>query len=316
VRRAITSFVVALVLSGAATAPAIAQLRAQAPAGAVFDVSIPSGANYEKAEFRLWYPAGVDAVNGIVLLTPGSNGDGRAMANDTVWQQFAVTHKLALVASMLTDKKHDQSFIEDYVNVSHGSGDAVLSALLQFANASRHPELATAPLLLWGMSAGGQFNYEFVAWKPERVIAFVVNKGGIYYSALLSRAARSVPGLLFTGAKDLEFRTNTINGLFALNRRGGALWALAEEPGVAHVEGRSREVALVFFEDVLALRVHGGAPLAPLTEQSGFLGDLMGKTFRAMGTTPAPNYPTAWLPTERVAQAWEAMRTESPLRQP
>jgi len=22
---------------------------------------------------------------------------------------------------------------------------------------------------MWGMSAGGQFNYEFVAWKPERV---------------------------------------------------------------------------------------------------------------------------------------------------
>jgi pimeloyl-ACP methyl ester carboxylesterase len=33
------------------------------------------------------------------------------------------------------------------------------------------------------MSAGGQFNYEFAAWKPDRVAAFVVNKGGIYYTA-------------------------------------------------------------------------------------------------------------------------------------
>jgi hypothetical protein len=48
------------------------------------------------------------------------------------------------------------------------------------------------------MSAGGQFNYEFVAWRPERVLAFVVNKGGIYYSALLPQAARNVPGILFT----------------------------------------------------------------------------------------------------------------------
>ncbi len=53
--------------------------------------------------------------------------------------------------------------------------------------APRLPEIAQAPLLLWGMSAGGEFNYEFVAWKPERVAAFVVNKGGIYYSALLSK---------------------------------------------------------------------------------------------------------------------------------
>jgi len=34
-----------------------------------------------------------------------------------------------------------------------------------------------------------------------------------------------VPGILFVGGKDLEFRTNTIVGLFAVNRRGAALWA-------------------------------------------------------------------------------------------
>ena len=71
------------------------------------------------------------------------------------------------------------------------------------------------------MSAGGEFNYEFVCWKPERVVAFVVNKGNIYYTALAPKAARSVPGILFTGGKDLEFRTSTITGLFAMNRRGG-----------------------------------------------------------------------------------------------
>ncbi len=30
-----------------------------------------------------------------------------------------------------------------------------------------------------GFSAGGQYNYEFASWKPEKVISFVVNKGGI-----------------------------------------------------------------------------------------------------------------------------------------
>ena len=59
--------------------------------------------------------------------------------------------------------------------------------------------------------------------------------------------------MLFVGGKDLEFRTNTIAGLFAVNRRAGALWALAEEPGAAHIVGRSRDVAITF-EDVLALR--------------------------------------------------------------
>ena len=76
-----------------------------------------------------------------------------------------------------------------------------------------------------------QFNYEFVAWKPERVAAFVVNKGGIYYTALAPKAAREVPGLLFIGEKDLDSRINMISGLAALNRRGGALWALTRRTG-------------------------------------------------------------------------------------
>ena len=159
----------------------------------------------------------------------------------------------------MTDKPHDQGFIEEYVNVSQGSGQAFLDAMTAFATRARHPELATAPFLLWGMSAGGEFNYEFVGWKPERVVAFVVNKGNIYYTALAPAAARSVPGILFTGGKDLEFRTNTITGLFAVNRRGGALWALAEEPSAGHIVGRSRDVALVLFEDALALRVGDGS---------------------------------------------------------
>ena len=104
---------------------------------------------------------------------------------------------------------------------------------------------------MWGMSAGGQFNYEFTAWKPERVAAFIVNKGGIYYSALVSKAARAVPGLLFVGGNDLQSRIDTITGLFAVNRRGGAVWALVVEPGLGHVVGQSKDLGALFFEDVL-----------------------------------------------------------------
>jgi dienelactone hydrolase len=218
-----------------------------------------------------------------------------------------------------TDGPHDQSFIEEYVNVTRGSGQAVLDALNQFALAAHHPELTGAPLLLWGMSAGGQFNYEFVAWKPERVIGFVVNKGGIYYSALLSGAARNVPGILFVGGKDLEFRTSTIAGLFAVNRRGGALWGYASEPGAAHVVGRSRDVALVLFDELLHLRLDQTTPLpsgevvlVPLVERTGFIGDLKTFTYAAAASSPAPTVPTAWLPTERVARAWRGMMTDAP----
>jgi surfactin synthase thioesterase subunit len=52
-------------------------------------------------------------------------------------------------------------FIEEYFKVSEGSGQALLSALVELATLSGHPEVADAPLAFWGISAGGQFDYEF-----------------------------------------------------------------------------------------------------------------------------------------------------------
>jgi poly(3-hydroxybutyrate) depolymerase len=277
------------------------------------DDSIAPGNNYDKAQFRLWVPRDAGKLRAVLVLVPGSNGDGRSMADDSTWQSFATRNKLAIVACRFTDKPHEQSFIEHYVNVSQGSGQALLDGLAHLATRSQHPEIASAPLLFWGMSAGGEFNYEFAAWKPERVVAFVVNKGGIYYSALTPRATRDVPALLFIGGKDLESRINTITGLFAVNRRGGALWALAEEPAAAHVVGRSRDMSIIFFEDVLPLRLGESWPaLKPLAESAGFLGDLKSKVTRAVADSAAPSSPTVWLPTARVARAWQAMVTEKP----
>src|SRR6476660_8933286 len=281
--------------------------RGQVSASSTLEDTIPPGANFDKAEFRFWAPPGVSTLRGTMVLVPGSNGDGRAMAEDTVWQSFAVRQHLALLACRFTDRPHDQKFIEDYVNVSHGSGQALLDALGRLAARSRHPELAAEPLLFWGMSAGGQFNYEFASWKPERVLAFVVNKGGIYYTALTPRATRAIPALLFIGGKDLESRVNTITGLFALNRRGGALWALAEEPGVGHVVGKSRDVSMLFFEDVLAARLNQDGTLKALGEAAGLVGDVKTHEFGPPAARGTPNYPSVWLVTERVAKAWKDM---------
>jgi poly(3-hydroxybutyrate) depolymerase len=285
-----------------------------AVSAATIDQAAAPGKNYDKAEFRLWYPDGAASLAAAVILVPGSNGDGRSSVDDPVWQAFAIKHNLALVGCRFTDKPHEQNFIEEYANVSQGSGQALLDTMAVFAMLSKHAELASAPFLLWGMSAGGQFNYEFVAWKAERVIAFVVNKGGIYYTALTPRAARAVPGMLFIGGKDLDSRIDIIRGLFALNRRGGALWTIAEEPGAAHIVGRSRDVGIIFFEDVMSLRL-GKDGLKTLNEASGFLADPKLRSFRAVTDGKAPPYPMGWLPTERVARAWLAMEMEKPFEQ-
>jgi poly(3-hydroxybutyrate) depolymerase len=292
----------------------LALLSSTLDAQTVLDDSLPPGKNYQIAQFRFWAPASNTPLRAMLVLVPGSNGDGRAMAQDTVWQAFATKHNLGIIACRFTDKPdNSERAFENYIAVAHGSGDALQTALTHFADQSKRWEVANIPFLMWGMSAGGQFNYEYVAWKPQRVVGFVVNKGGVYYSALLSRAARNVPGILFTGGKDLEFRNNTIVGLFNVNRRGGALWALADEPSVAHVVGRSRDMAMAFYEEILPLRLGTpGQGLKPLEAKAGYLGEIKTKSFAPQGDKAAPTYPTAWLPTERVAKVWEWLVTERP----
>lgn len=282
---------------------------------ATYDVEMPSGANYDRAAFRLWLPDDAGTVQAILVLVPGSNGDGRGQVETPLWQEFAKRHHLALVGVQLTDKPHESMFIEHYIDVSGGSGQAFLDALTRLGELSGHAEVASAPFLLWGMSAGGELNYEMALWKPERVIGFVVNKGGIYYSALAPTAAREVPGLFFIGDDDLAFRNDIIRGIYSINRRARALWALVVEPGVAHEVARSQEMAVMFYEDLLGLRLpaeSSGTALRPMKLAEGFFCDPASDQCVAAAEAPEQTTPTAWLPTEKLATAWKAVTTGAP----
>ena len=220
----------------------------------ILDGEQPASPNCAVAAFRLWLPAGAGAGRGVLVLVPGSNGDGRAMVSEAFWQDFARRQQLALVGCYFTDHPHVNMNVEEYCRAGAGSGAALLAALRHFADQTGHPEVATGPLLFWGHSAGGQFNYEFACWQPERVLAFVVNKGGYYYTHLAPAATRQVPGIFFIGANDAEFRIASIRGIVAVNRAAGAGWELVVEPETGHEVGRTRELAASFFDKAISVR--------------------------------------------------------------
>jgi hypothetical protein len=92
----------------------------------------------------------------------------------------------------------------------------------------------------------------------------------------------------------------------------GALWTFVEEPNVGHAVGRSQEMATIFFDAILPLRLNmpGTAvsvPLAALDERSGFLGDIAQKRLRPASDRSTSTGLTAWLPTQRVGRAWQAL---------
>lgn len=169
------------------------------------------------AEFAARIP---DKPKAVIVMTPGSNGDGRSEIRVPIWAEFADLHSCALVGCHLTDKA-PKDMAEQYIRAEKGSGDALLSALSELG-------LGELPLLLWGFSAGGEFNYELACWlapkQPNRIKAFVVNKGGIYYTALAPEATRRIPAIFFIGMKDAEFRQHILAGIYLMNRTVGANW--------------------------------------------------------------------------------------------
>jgi hypothetical protein len=71
-------------------------------------------------------------------------------------------------------------------------------------------------------------------------------------------------------------------------------------------------MSIIFFDDVLPLRLPaaGSTTLLALDEKSGFVGDFKLKDFKPM--SGALQVPTAWLPTDRVARAWQALVSDRP----
>jgi pimeloyl-ACP methyl ester carboxylesterase len=273
------------------------------------DVSIKPGAVYNMAAFRIWLSPDVRTFRGILMLNPGSNSDGREQVDEQYWRDFANKHDFALMGTYLTDHMHPNMMIEDYIQVGKGSGKAILDAIDNFARSSGHEELSYAPFLLWGESAGGQLNHEIASWLPERVIAYVVNKGGYYYSAVPQEATRQTPGLFFIGLDDLPSRNSMIKGMYLTNRRAGALWSLAEEKGVAHEFAGSRDLAVAYYEAVMAMRLPKSAwgykSLMPVTEALGTTGNIYS---HALGRQEGDRLEdTTWLPSEKFAEAWQRL---------
>jgi len=205
------------------------------------------------AQFEMWVPDilkdKVKKPKATIVCTSGSNSDGRGYTSDKKWQEFAEAERCALVGTFFMDK--DPTGIEGYCKAHEESGECLLWAMRAFQKDLAIIGLEQAPLLLYGHSAGGQFNYEMNAAYPNRVGAFVVNKGGIYYSALVPELARYTPGLFILGKKDDQWRQDIIRGLVAVNRRGGAkTWALVQEE-CGHEENNSEDISRKFFKQVL-----------------------------------------------------------------
>jgi len=256
------------------------------------------------AHYKIYVPEDVDTIKGIYCYLPGWQGSTLNTVYNLDYQEYAREKDMALMCFRMLG-----AYTNSILGISLWSGEALINGLAALADSSGHPEIENSALLFDGWSAGGQFSYHFTQWKPERVIAFVTMKGG-YHSLSPAGDAIHVPGYMFIGENDLEYRIINLTTIFETNRPFGAIWALAMEPDAGH-NRVTNEIIHPYFDHIVPMRLPEEIPvntiptLLEIQEDTGWLGD--------RGNYEIAYYPdftgditkASWFPNETIAQQWQ-----------
>lgn len=277
--------------------------------------------------YHLWIPEGVKTVRGVIVhqhgCGEGSNKSAVTAADDLHWQALARKWDCALLGPVIHQPEAANCRL--WCDPRNGSEHAFLRALGDLAQASRHPEVATAPWCLWGHSGGGSWASILQAKYPERMVAIWFRSGTAYSSwqksddpklvgpipfVDLPAAAYEVPMMANPGSKengDKRFNgawTGTL-AMFKAYRAKGAPIGFAPDPITSHQCGDQRYAAIAFFDACLELRLpERGNVLRPIVQSKAWLAPLLGDTAVPADQFTGIKLESAWLPNEKFARAW------------
>lgn len=308
-----------------------------------FQATWPTASGTKTADYRIYAPPAADVprIRGVVFLYPGSGGDWRFRADDTVWQEAARSLGCAVVGAGSN---------AGYMSITETEARASLPAILAAAAAaSGRPEIVNAPALFAGFSLGGFVSTEMANDVRERVVACVPQRGSSAFSSSLPAATRQVPVLFVPGSLDTNPLTSpsVTDTIFESWRSEGGRSAYAMDWLTGHdtFVNQGWSLAWVWLAECLALRYPAGVPsvepgnpvaLADIPLESGWLGyrpyttSSSGQDSSAhVDIAPYAAYTgtvaaASWLPGEAVARAYQALtsydgvttRAEIPLQGP
>lgn len=266
--------------------------------------------NFSYGQFSVWCPENIKTYRGILYLGAGYEYSSIPMMEEEKWKEIARENQFVLLTSHMKSRTEEDYDIP-YWQAEFGSGEAMLDALAYFAKESKHPEIEFAPLAMWGFSAGGQFNYQFACWKPERVITFVAVKGG-YYFAEANNEALKIPALYFTGAYDLPRRKDAAKDLFNKYINKDPLWCLANEAFSGHVIGKTDELAIPWLKEIIQQRVpkksnssKGPIVLKDIKQSNVWIGDRTDGSITPVSEFKKDKNISSWIPNEELANKWK-----------
>jgi dienelactone hydrolase len=318
----------------------IAPNSAEAASGRSFQTSVVPGPDEDLAsscgyELTLLDPS--RTIRGVWVIFERGRDMLRYYGDPDV-RGFARAHDLALLMPFhCAAKSYTEPGARGEMNVdpSKGLGRALFAALTQLASASRHPELASAKVILLGFSGTGSLVARFAAYAPDRILAIIASDPG-HFDPLgvdtidVPDAALQIPQFIIAGAADRVSGTERPYAYFRKYFAKGAPWTFLVQNGTAHCcIINAKELVLRWLEAVVVRRLtpptglYGfirtspteidecSAPSAPRIWCRGnhdfWGGTNWSVTAGAVGhdaTASEGMMPAGWLPTRAFAKEW------------
>lgn len=251
---------------------------ANAADGLLLDLIMPPDEKdrFQHAEFSCWIPDASKPMKAVIIhqhgCTNASPDKHPPITSDWHWRALARKHDAALLVPMY----HVAKNCDEWNDPDSGSERALFTALEDFAQRSKRPELKDAPWVLWGHSGGSSWSAQMIARHPKRVIAASF-RGGCHkqfgvpeFRAKFGSIARDLP-LLFVWGKRESVPTSShyvswepMNTMYRELREQGGKVCRVIDPRSEHGCDDSRLMSINFFDAVLSDQ----ASAAPSTDTS------------------------------------------------
>lgn len=287
------------------------------------DITLVSKTFYENGDILVYLPREVTAYRGVLFTVTGSNYDALALLRGDVtpYPEF-VRESLLRYSEAMIEFARTHSFallVAQTVSLSDpwgaGGSAAILNSLRTIATESGRPELAEAPLLLNGYSAGACAALDFLLEHAQRVIGFIFQKFAVCLPGLDASRALSVPAYFFAGREDpvVSDGEDRILETFDKHRALGAMWAMALDDHTGHGMVANNDLLFDWMVEVTRLRVpetsSGSAPvqLRPLAESTGWVGHPQTFSIAEYPCFTGARETASWLPSLATARDWQAL---------